>query len=270
MESIYRFMAKNRVLSLIMLILIICPLYFYLLWSIDAPEWLIIVLEGMIIFAITITVNSATARLLKKPLDELGNNCDPTPLLEMTTELLGYKNTKIVQQTILMDHGVALREFGEFQRNYEILKSINVDENSGIPPITKVVYYNNLSDACSCIGDDVQAEIWYQKMIQIYNGMPENKAKKKLDCAVKLSTAEAWYRRNDFEQALNTLRCVEPTQLAEQVGLALSYAEVFVKLNNYEEAIANIRFVIANGNKLFAVKRAYELLNVCNSAQSGV
>ncbi len=268
MQKAYKFMAKHRILLMILLIFIICPLYTYLLWILEAPLGLIVFLDLLFFFSIIVSVNNSVNYVLKKPLDELNNKCDPVPLLMETQELLNYKNTKVVRQVLLMNYCVALSEIGELQKNYDILKSINIDELSATLPIHKLVYYHNLSNACDSIGDAAQADIWYEKMMQIYNGMPENKFKKQVVPVVNQATAVAWYRKGDFNQALNILKCVQPNNLRQRISMSMLCAKIFIKLNDFDTARANLQFVIANGNKLFLVNEAHKLLQICNTSQS--
>lgn len=267
MHKVYKFMAKHRIPSMILLVFIICPLYTYLLWSLEAPLGLIVFLNLLLFFSIIVSVNNSVNYVLKKPLDELNNKCDPLPLLMESQVLLNYKNTKVVGQVLLMNYSVALSEIGELQKNYDILKSINIDELSATLPIHKLVYYHNLSDACDSIGDAVQADIWYQKMMQIYNSMPDNKFKKQAVPVVNQATAVAWYRRGDFNQALNVLKCVQPNDLRQRVSMAMLCAQIFIKLNDFDTAKANLQFVVANGNKLFLVNEAHKLLQICDTSQ---
>ncbi len=268
MHKAYKFMAKHRIISMILLFFIICPLYTYLLWSLEAHLGIIIFLNLLFICSIIVSVNNSANYVLKKTLAELNNKCDPMPLLMETQELLNYKNTKAVRQLLLMNYSVALSETGELQKNYDILKSINIDELSSTLPVHKVIYYNNLSDACDSLGDTVQADIWYQKMMQIYNSMPDNKFKRQVVPVVNLATASAWYRRGDFNQALYTLQYVAPKDLRQRVSMAMLCAQIFIKLNDFDTARANLQFVVANGNKLLLVNQAHELLQMCNASQS--
>lgn len=267
MNKVYRFMAKHRMLSIILLSVVLCLAYTFSFWGREASVVGIVLFNLLIIFVSIIFVNSSAVQLLKKAADELDNKCDPVPLLTETQELLKYKNTKAVNQLLLMDHAVALGKTGEFQKNYDILKSINIDELSSTLPITKVIYYNNLSSACAALGDNVQADIWYQKMIRMYISLPDNRMKKRIASTVNLTTAEAWCRRGDFDQALNTLTHTVPENLRQKVSIAMTYAEIFMKLNDFDTARANLQFVIANGNKLFEVNKAYELLQICDTSQ---
>lgn len=261
MTAINKWIAKHKTLTWVLLS--VAEILGYTSWLLELgwPKWSIILVDVGLILLNYLFASTAPTQLQRKPLLALTKDGDPDPLLAITQELLTYRYPEAYRQTLLINYCVALRERGELEKMHGILQSINIDKSPQTPPWVKVVYYNNLSDACTLRGDDAQAQIWYEKMMQIYRDMPENRIKKSLENASLLAQAENSFRCDDYSSALRLINTIKPEKLTEKMSVALLRAQIEIKQNNTEAARQSLHYVIAAGNKLYAVKLAQALLD---------
>ena len=205
-------------------------------------------------------IQSCANYLLKQPLEELNKKGDPMPLLKETQELLKCKINEANMQYISMMYCAALRESGEIEKASAILNSINIDKFYGVLPVVKVLYYNNLADVCELLGDEEKSSVWITKMFQIYHDMPENKAKKQISNAVTFAKANEYFKKGDHKQAAVLLDRIITCDLPLKLETLLLRAKIALSLNDTETARDNLDYIIANGNKLYSVTAAREVL----------
>lgn len=261
MLPLNKWVAEHKMLALVLFSGIEIFVYSFFFYKLDFPLWSIILIDLLLIFINYMFVHSTQNVLLKKPLEALSKHGDPEPLFYATQELLTFKNTQSDRQLLLLNHCAALRELGELQKVQDILKAINIDKLSGTLPITKAVYYNNLSDIYGLMGDSSQAEIWYLKMMQIYRDMPENKFKKVFQNTAFIATAESYFRKGDDDQAVSMLKQIQTDDLSLKAEIALLYAKISLKQNDLACAKANLQYILDNGNRLYAVTIAQKMLD---------
>ena len=53
---------------------------------------------------------------------------------------------------------------------------------------------------------------------------------------------------------------IKPNNLRQQLGVSYSLGRIYIKLNDYDAAKKHLNFVIKNGNMLYVVKSAKEIL----------
>lgn len=259
MEKLARWMARNRVLAKSLLCVGLCTCYTMLL-VLGVHWWIVILIDLFMIFFSCVFVDSSAVKLQQKPLKALSDHCDPYPLLQETAELLTCGFSGVTEQAIRINHCLALREIGQYQKSWELLSAMNIDRHAGTLPQVKFVYYCNLCDVLTLMGRYPEAEVWYQKAIQIYQDMPENKAKQSLREAVEGMAADAWYRRGDYGQARACISARQPETLNNRVDQALFYARCCIAMSEPEAARQSLEFVITYGNRLYAVAQARYLL----------
>ena len=261
MTAINKWIAKHKTLTWVLLS--VAEILAYTSWLLELgwPKWSIILVDAGLILLNYLFASTAPTQLQRKPLLALTKDGDPDPLLAITQELLTFRHPETYRQTLLINYCVALRERGELEKMCSILQSINIDKSPQTLPWIKVVYYNNLSDAYTLLGDDVQAQIWYEKMMQIYRDMPENKVKRSLENASILAQAEDCMRCGNYPRAMQLVTALKPEKLTEKMSVALLYAQIEIKKGNAEAARQSLHYVINTGNKLYAVKLAQKLLD---------
>lgn len=260
MQSIRRWMAKNRTLAKVLACTSMVTCYSSLL-LLDVPLWIVLIIDLFMVFYFSVWVDVSIGKLVQPAIQMMNEQCDPYPLLEETARQMhyGYKGT--MEQTNIINHACALRNCGQYQQALDLLLGINIDRNSGTLPAAKFVYYNNLSDLMTLMCYYAEAEVWYQKQVQIFGDMPENKIKKSLRQTMESATASAWFRRGEYAKAQAALNAMQPKELSHQVGNALLYARCCIAQGYPEGARQPLQFVLDNGNRFFAVQEARDLLS---------
>ena len=143
MNKFQHFVARYKFLSFFLLVILACGIYSFLLMMLNVQIWGLIIVNLILVFVIYAYVEYSPEPIMRRALKELNDNCDPYPLLEETEKLLTYKNSEVLEQIILINHAVGHRSVGDYQKNLDILRMLNIDKTAGIQPIQKVVYYNN-------------------------------------------------------------------------------------------------------------------------------
>lgn len=260
MKGLDRWMAKHRKLAkwLFGALLVGC---YSLLLVLGISLWAVILIDLFVLLVNSVHIDGSYGRLQKKPIQDLVENRDPYPLLQETTEQLSYGITGVMEQIVRINHGLALREVGQYQDALELLNSINIDRYAGTVPYNRFVYYENLCDILTLTGNYPEAEVWYQKAVQIYQDMPENKLKQKLRPSVEAMAAEAWFRRGEYEKAIECANTQYPPEAINQINQAMLIARCYIALGQLEEARKPLEFVVAKGNRLHAVAQARAMLN---------
>lgn len=263
MTKFYHWVAKHKRTAFVLFSVAFCLVYslFFYWWSI--PLWAILLFDGFLLLVNYAFVSSCSLKLVQKALQELDNSCDPYPLLEETEKLLSYKNAKTAEQNLLINHCVALRYTGEYQKVYDTLSAINIDKYAGTLPFVKCVYYNNLMDICLLLEKNEQAELLYAKTTMLYADIKNKKQRKALEPNALCAKASDCFRRQDYAQTIQILSEMKPANARMEVGIALLCAEAYLKLGEPERAKAKLLYVIGHGNKLFCVTEARRLLDTC-------
>ena len=223
-------------------------------------SWIIGTVLAILYFLSLLTIATAPDAWLQEPLKALHEQCDPFPLLQEMHGLPMEKLSKLLRQTMIINYCVGLHYIGNHQLDYDTLSSINIDKHAGMLPVNKAIYYNNLSSVCHELQKQVEAEMWYTKMMQIYNDLPDNKLKRNLETAVQSAQANHYYYTGEHEKAMELLSTVKPKNLLGEVDLHMQLAQNYLALGEKDLARENLQLVIEKGNKLYAVTEAKELL----------
>lgn len=233
-------------------------------WSM--PTWLgvSIIIPPLVI--IVIWISAAPILVMQEPLKVLNEQCDPYPLLQEIHAILPHKLPAQTRLTILINYCVGLHNVGNYQLAFDTLSSVHIDKTASMPPINKVVYYNNLTSICYLLQKHDEAAICYAKTLQIYNDLPENKLKKNLESALLSLRAEHHFYAGEYTQALELLNSIQPTCLLQEVSLSCQYAGIYMALGETDPARQKLQFILEKGNKLYAVATAEELLKQLDMA----
>lgn len=263
--SFYRWIAKNQSTARILFSSFLIVVYTVLFYGVLDWHLLPVIILDLFLWFITLCyVSSASNMLIKKPLEEWQNNCDPYPFLKETEMILEYdKSNKVSDTAHIINYCAALQETGEYQKAVDILNTVNIDKYALLN--MKEVYYHNLSSAYHELGQYEAADIFYNKAIQIYNDMRNGKTKKSLEDNIIGLKAEHHFRLGEYEKTIEILSSFSPSGKVRDVSRAYSCAQAYIKLNDIENAKAQLLFVVENGNKLFVAAQAKKLLDELNS-----
>ena len=127
-------------------------------------------------------------------------------------------------------------------------------------PANKTVYYNNLADVCTMLGEYERADVHYEKMLQLYTDMKDGKPKQMLRVYMEIAAANAAYRKGEYGRTMDILQANPPKTKGAEVDALMLSARASLALREREAAIRKLRAVIDNGNKLYAVKEAESML----------
>lgn len=260
MYKLQHFIAKHKLASFLTITIIVCMVYTSLLMQLNVPTWGLILVNLVLGFIVYAYVEYSADPIMKKASQELDDNCNPYPLLEETEKLLSYKNSEVVKQIILINHAVALRSIGDYQRNLDTLQALNIDKKAGMLPMNKVVYYNNLMDACGLLGKYEEADVWYSKMMLIHADITNQKQLESLEYTMQMAKVFHFYCNQDYEKALQLMQEIRPKTNQSAVEHAISYARIAIALEDRETAKQKLEFVVENGNLLYAVTEAKQML----------
>lgn len=259
-----RWMAKSPRLAMLVFGFPLCiVLSLLLVLAFDTPIWGIVLLD---IFILVISYTNALFYrqvFMKEAIDLFDNTCDPEPLLKETELQLSYG---IKNPALTINRALAHRAMGEYEKNLELLKTVDGSRLSGMP-IVQSVYYNNLADAYDALGRYDAAEIWFEQCLKATERIKNVKLKEQAEKIVTLSSVKSYIRKQEYDKALETMRCVRAENLRMTVTLAMNYGEAYAALGEYQKARENLQYVILNGGKCYVVEEAKKLMSTLPSAE---
>ena len=258
--KMYRFCVKYPLLAFVLFSVAMTLVYTVALMCIDAPIWLIVLLDAVFIFLNWAYVKNADNALVQLTIKPMHEQCDPEPFLSMTEELLAYKATPMQKQVRMINYCAALQSVGEYQKAYDLLGQLNIDKNAGTLSEFKLVYYHNLGSLCENLDKTEQAKIWYEKALQVYEDIAYPKVKEHYTPTVCSAKAELAFLAGEYHDCIKLLQEPSPTVYG-QVYRKLTHARALLALGEVAEAKNKLNEVIGKGNKLYCVTEARELLN---------
>ena len=263
--SFYRWMAKNQRAARILFSSFLIIAYTVLLYIIlDWHLLPVIILDLFLWFMTLCYVSSASNMLIKKPMKELSDNCDPYPFLKETEAILEYdKANKVTDPAHIINYCAALSETGEYQKAIDILNTVNIDKYALLN--LKAVYYHNLSSAYHELEKYEVADIFFNRALQVYSDMRNDKIKRSLDNNMIALKADHYFRLGEYQKTLDILDLPAASTKIQNVSRAFSCALAYIKLNDLDNAKAKLLFVVENGNKLYVAAQAKRLLDELNS-----
>lgn len=213
-----------------------------------------------LLFSGFLTINTMPEQLMREPLEILEQQCDPYPFLEEMERQMPLIQENFQGQLTTINYAMALVQTGQNEKALETLESINIDRFPSASPFAKFIYYNNLCDVMIRMERFSEADIWYRKAQAIFQDLPNNKLKQRLDRTAQMNEIEALYRDQDYTAALRKLSripCITQRSLMEAALLA---ARCNLGLEESEKAREKLQYVIDHGNRLACAEEAKRLL----------
>lgn len=258
--AFYRFCSKHRTLAKILMDLILCGGYSFILWWLHAPIWLYPILWLLLIFINHVAVDNFRNKLLMPAMKMLDDSCDPYPFLQELKLQASYPASESMRQFHQMNNALALRCTGKFEAALRMLKNINIDKSPATVNPIKFIYYNNLADIHHLLDQYDEADVWNEKAQQIWRDLPENKQKKILSVSARAADAEALFRKGEYAETMVLLDQINFPTLRGRVEMALLYARCALQTGDVETAKTKLQFILLNGNRLFCVEEARKIL----------
>lgn len=259
MEQWNRWMAKHPRIAGMLIGVAMVVIGKWWLWM-GVPKWLTYPFLGVALIVFALWAGAAGARLLKKPIEYLKEQCDPYPYLEEINVQREYPGNGTAKQLRDIDYAMTLRCIGEYALSYELLMQINIDKYGGMIPAYKVIYYNNLMDICTLMGKYPEAVVWYEKLLQLFHDLKPGKQKERLRKTVDSNLAGYHFCKGEYDRALYALSLAKPENMNERIENAMMYARTYLAMGEREKAKKPLQFVAENGNKLYFAKEAKMLL----------
>ena len=259
MEKFNRFVAKHFWAVYVSLILALVALYFAMLFWDGMPGVLYLDLLVAVVIVAWLCVRSGTV-LLHKAYKELEDHCDPEPYFKETSQQLSYPGNWIMKLTRIVNATTALLELGEYTQAYDMMVKIRSDIDRCMRADVQTVYYNNMAACCTALKEWPEAEIWYRKMLESFQKIKFEKIRAKYKNAINLHSVNAYYRNQDYMKAMQMLDSIQPQTLRLRVHLAAHYGNIYLALGETAKAREALTFVVENGNKLYVVQEARQML----------
>lgn len=257
-----KWIAKNRRFSRWIMLGVIL-LFVYLLKLLGVPVWVLVTLYiGLMLLSFVIIETYPPLIVQSKAVETYFNDCDPFPLLKLSRELLSSKISPSAKFPVTLNYCVALRGIGEYQKAFDCLMELNIDALPEGANGVKFICYNNLGDTCMMLENFPEASSYYHKALEIFPLILNEQEKDHLMQIHNGIQADLCYINKDYKRSSEFLEAIESNQKESLVSYALANAKNYIKLGNFEKATEKLEFVIANGNKLFAVVEAKKLMDL--------
>ena len=264
MRSFYRWVFEHTFFCRTLLFFVLAGFTVYAL-SFPYVDFLTIYLVDLALwFVVGRFIATAPFKLMKEPQRILNEDCDPYPMLEEIGHQLSREFDGPQRQLLEIDQAVAYRDIGEYQKAAQLLEGINIDKFPGLTPFSKYVYYHNLADICYVVGNIEEARIWTRKFRQIYHDLPMTKYKQTLTATHDLMEAEILYYEGDYEKALRKVAWIQLNNKRQVLDGAFLAAKCHMALEEPEKAREKLQYIVDNGNKLYIVQEAQQLLDTLN------
>ncbi len=195
-----------------------------------------------------------------KDIHYMSDDCDPFPLLKSSERLLSYNLSTISRRSVLINYCVALRNTGDYEKAYELLKSIDLHDLNEKDYMIRCILLNNLADICALLKKEDE-EVYYRRtFFEVYDKMPEGANKKSLFNSHMLTLADRAFHDEEYEKCIDILKDYKPLNKENDISVSLFKAQIYLKLDEKENAVHLLNHVITNGNKLYSVVEAKKLL----------
>ena len=196
-----------------------------------------------------------------KPLvDALNVERDPYPLLEESEYLLTKAKKGLPYFNNIINYSAGLIETGQAEKALAVLQATDFSKVPKTLPQNMFVYYNNLCAAYNANGQKDQASIYYSKALASYAMIKNEAVKKQMQTSLTIDTIEEYLRNEDYKEADKILSSFMPNPGRQTVDAEMLRAKVHIGLGETEKAKEHLEFVIKNGNKLYVVTEAKEML----------
>lgn len=239
----------------------ICSVYTMLMYGLDFWLWAIVIIDLLIIAITGLWVSVCHTYLWNPAIQKNNDECDPYPLLWETDRQMNYRMSALNREYLLLNRCVAKRNLGEYDEVYSILMGLHLYETPGVLPQQKIAYLNNLFDICLLLEKYEQADIWYQKLTEVYYCQLKNKKQKELlKDTMQIANAANCFRHGEYGQCLSLIGDTHDGCLSIQISKAMLAANACLKLGKNDRAKEELQFVVQNGNKFYAVTQAKKML----------
>lgn len=252
----------NRMLTLLWVGLAVAGV---LIWNWHMLLALLVYLAGTVVSSLLLF--NCGERLRREPIAIANQQCDPYPLLvEMRTQL-GYSLPPMQMLMTEINYALALGHTGAYEEAYQRLNSINID-HPRISLSVRLVYYSNRADLCFMMGKYEETIRCHENAVQSFQNMKPGKAKEKLRHVVESNYGMYHFCKEAYDEALRAMEGVQPEHLSSRISNALTSARILLAMGEKEKAREQLQFVVDNGNQMYHVTEARNLLAEMNMEET--
>jgi len=241
----------------VLLVVLLFSLWYSYLW----------ILAGLVLLYLSaVFVRYCWAVELREGIRILQDLCDPEPLAKIIEKQLIEVKPSAYATVLLIDQALTVRARGQKAENLKSLRELNIDARPASRAV-KWVYYNNLANAFMDAGELQPVSYLLEKADQLFAGVSAKIKEKGMYSQTREHTwAEYYYQIQEYEKAVMRLDSIDEVENNKRLTVNNCYlrARILLAQNKTQEAIPHLQYVIENGNKLFVVTEAQELLSVIN------
>lgn len=267
MEKLSRFVLKYSLLVKLTCSILLGVLAGYVGGSLDLALLLVLVTCYPTAYGLAWFIGTRIDYLLRRPVAQLHEHCDPYPFIREVETMRTYSLSQTGKQQMDMNLAMGLQMIGEYEKAYALLSGINIDKYR-MGPGNRTVYYNNRMDLCAWMGKYQEANIWYEKAVQLFHTLKPGKIKDSLAHVVVSNRTLNYFCNGEYDRVLQELGKANPRSLCDRVENAMLFARTYLALGETENAVKALRFVADNGNKLYFAAEAKALLVKINKEET--
>lgn len=205
-------------------------------------------------------LGSRARALLREPTKMFLEQCDPYPFLEEIRKHKTYSGSKATKLNLLISETTAMIDIGECQEVYILLSPKENDMKATLMRSLLMPYYCQMATVCRKLQKDQEAEIWFQKALEAYGKIKNQKQKKQFEDVALIHDAWVFFEKGQYSSTLQLLAQITPENMRSRVSLSMSYAAVYLAQKDTEKAKEALTFVAENGNKLYIATQARQML----------
>lgn len=209
---------------------------------------------------ILLVINMRSYKYWMQFMSALEAGCDPYPLLEETEYMISKAKKGIPYFQVTLNYSIALMATGQYEKALSVLKDLDFNKIPTLPHHNMFVYYNNLCTACASNKQWEQMEIYRSKAEASYACIKKQAFKKKFSDSMSFYQILQLIQEKKYDEAEKVLSSFIPKRGREAVMTAMTRTGIHIARGEVEQAKEQLQFIIENGNKLYVVTEARQML----------
>ena len=209
---------------------------------------------------ILLAINMRSHKYWMQFMSALEAGCDPYPLLEETEYMISKAKKGIPYFQVTLNYSIALMATGQYEKALSVLKDLDFNKIPTLPHHNMFVYYNNLCTACASNKQWEQMEIYRSKAEASYACIKKQAFKKKISESMSFYQIFPLIQEKKYDEAEKALSSFIPKRGRESIMMAMTLTEIHIGRGETEQAKEQLHYIIENGNKLYVVTEARQIL----------
>ena len=260
MEKIFRFAARHPALCMVLPCLFPALPLSVALSAADVSLALHFACIAVVLYPFFILGKLSPMLLMNPKVMVLNRECDPLPLLEVTSFLLSCRLSPAHRLITAMNHAVALRDTGAYEEALKIMDGIDLSKPRRIPAMAKFVYFHNYAEFLDNAGRAEEADAMHARAMELWASVPQRRRTPALHNTIRFARASACCRHGAFPQAVEILQDMACSNARQEVERGMYFARCAIALGQNQRAEEWLRYVTGHGNRLHLAVQAGVLL----------